>query len=201
MTVDKWWDAGGFNQIFQDQTWPVHDRIAGIQATAMTMILNPTTLNRMYDVEFTVPADEDCLTVPEVMSTVSDEIWSEIEGRPKKSHTARKPLISSLRRNLQSEHVERLIDLSLPNPGFGATARTVANLSTYQLRELHGKMETMITKHEARLDPYSMAHLSEAHDRIGRALDAQYIYNTDDISAGGGMPMFIFGEPTGADSR
>src|SRR5690606_13103862 len=49
MTVDKWWDDGGFGQIYQDNTWPVHDRILGIQASVMTMLLNPTALNRVYD--------------------------------------------------------------------------------------------------------------------------------------------------------
>ena len=44
-------------------------------------------------------------------------------------------------------------------------------------------------------DPFvHLAHLGEAKVRIDRALDAQYIYNTNDIGGGGGMPFIFFGE-------
>ena len=47
---------------------------------------------------------------------------------------------------------------------------------------------------EHRLDPYSIAHLSEAKVRIAKALDAQYIYNLDDIRINLAIPRF-FMEP------
>jgi hypothetical protein len=200
MTVDKWWDAGGFSQIFQDETWPVHDRISGIQASAMTMLLNPTALNRVYDTEYLVDEDEDALTVAEIMFEVSDAIWTELDGRPKRAHTTRKPMISSLRRNLQSEHLARLIDLSLPDSGLGAASSTVSNLSVYQLRKLQESIEGMVSRNESKIDPYSLAHLSEAKVRITKALDAQYIYNTDDISSGGGGIPIMFFEPQSGGS-
>ena len=46
------------------------------------------------------------------------------------------------------------------------------------------------------LDAYTSAHLGEIAVRIEKALDAAYIYNTDDISAGG-MPTFLFGQEAG----
>jgi hypothetical protein len=194
MTVDKWWDGGGFWEIFQDNTWPVHDRILGLQAAALTMVLNPTRLNRVLDNEFRVEADRDYITVPEVLFGVSDAIWSEISAAPTRRYTARQPMISSLRRNLQAEHVKRLIDLSFPNDGFGAAARPVSNLSVFKLREIKGRIDTLMKNHAARLDPYTLAHLDESRVRIEKALDAQYIYNTDAFGTSMSLPFFFFQE-------
>ena len=192
MTVDKWWDRGGFSTIFEDPTWPIHDRILGIQAVTLTMILNPTTLNRVYDNEFRVARDTDALTLPELLFDLSDAIWSEIDKTPEQSYTARKPMISSMRRNLQRELLERLIDLSLPNPSLGTAAKPISNLSIHKLRELKRKIDKTLNRSAARLDPYSVAHLSEASVRIEKALDAQYIYNAADMGGGGfGFPFFF----------
>ena len=109
--------------------------------------------------------------------------------------TPREPMISSLRRNLQREQMERLIDLSLGD-GAGAAGRPIANLSTMKLRELSAKMGKMIDKHGTKLDAYSMAHLTECKMRIDKALEAQYIYN---MSSGGmgGFGGIFFGQPAG----
>ena len=197
MTADKWWDAGGFGSIFDETAWPVHDRILSMQAAALTMLMNPTTLNRVYDNEFRLPADEDAVTLPEVLYGVADAVWAELDGQPGATYTARKPMISSLRRNLQREHLDRLIDLSLPNDRFGAAAKPVANLSVYKLRQLQDKIADVLDNGAADIDPYTVAHLAEAKVRIEKALDAQYIYNTDDLGGGGAAMPFFFLQPTG----
>ncbi|MDG2477039.1 MAG: zinc-dependent metalloprotease [Phycisphaerales bacterium] len=195
MTVDKWWDDGGMRYIFQDATYPIHDRIASIQAMAMNGVLNPQTLNRVYDNEFRATDDEDVLTVPEVLNTVRDSVWGELDGGPQGSYTARSPYITSLRRNAQREHINRLIDLSMPS-GSGFFTAPVSNLSRMQLRELKGSIDSATRRKGANLDPYSQAHLAEASSLIDRALNAQYLYNTDDIAGGGGGSMFPFmGQP------
>ncbi len=195
MTVDKWWDDGGMRDIFEDETFPIHDRIAGIQAMAMNGILNPQTLNRVYDNEFRAFEGEDVLTVPEVLTTVRDSVWGELDGGPQGTYSARSPYITSLRRNAQREHLKRLIDLSMP-AGSGFYTAPVSNLSRMQLRELKSTIDSAMRRKGADLDPYSRAHLAEASSLIDRSLNAQYLYNTDDISAGGGGPMFPFlGQP------
>ncbi len=195
MTVDKWWDEGGFRDIFADPSWPVHDRIMGIQAATLTMMMNPTTLNRVYDNEFRVPSDQDALTLPEILFGISDEIWSELDNKALNgTYTARQPMISSLRRNLQREHLERLIDLSMLDTGFGASGKPIANLSCHKLRELRDKIDQVLNQGAEKIDPYTAAHLGEAMVRIEKALDAQYIYNLDDIRVGFNMPFF-FGQP------
>ena len=194
MTVDKWADEGGFMEMRQDATWPVHDRIMGLQAAALTMVMNPTTLNRVYDNEYRVSEDADAVTLPEVLFAISDSIWSELDDNGAANFTARKPMISSLRRNLQREHLDRLIALSLPGGGYGASSKPVANLCVFKLRELSGKIDKVVKTSSAKIDPYTLAHLSEAKVRIDKALDAQYIYNANDMRGSGGMQPMFFGE-------
>jgi hypothetical protein len=199
MTVDKWWDDGGRNEIMEDPTWAVHDRILGIQAATLTMLMNPTILKRVYDNEFRVPADQDMLTLPELLNSVTSAVWTEIESGPSGSYTNRKPFISSLRRNLQREHMERLIDLSMPGTIRGAAGKPVANLATAKLRELHERIKRINAGDGAgRIDDYSRAHLAEAALRIEKVLDAQFIYNANKIGGGGALPAFFFGQPAAA---
>jgi hypothetical protein len=197
MTVDRWLDAGGFREGMEEAPWSIHDRIGGIQSSALTMLINPTTLRRVYDNEFRVPTGEDALTLPEVMDAVSNAIWSEIEKAPSGNFTNRNPMISSLRRNLQSEHIDRLIDLRMPAMIRGEAGKAVATLATRQLRTLSEKLKGLTEGSRfASLDTYTQAHLTEAKIRIDKALDADYILNP---SAGGGaMPFLMFGQPADA---
>ena len=57
----------------------------GIQATSLSQLLGPTTLRRIYDNELRLPADEDALTLKEVLDTVTDSVWEEIDRPPKAS--------------------------------------------------------------------------------------------------------------------
>ncbi len=175
-----------------DPAWPVHDRILSMQASALTLLMNTTTLRRVYDNEFRVPADKDALTLPELLSAISGEIWSELDGDMSKKFTTRSPMISSLRRNLQREHLERLIDLTLPGNGSSAAYKAISNLCVMELRELKADIDKDLDAAKDALDPYSKAHLYEASQRIGKALDAEFIYNQPPPSAG--IPFLIFGQ-------
>ncbi|MGE3310036.1 MAG: zinc-dependent metalloprotease [Limisphaerales bacterium] len=194
MTVDKWLDDS--SRAFEDPTWPVHDRIMGIQSMVLTRLLNPGTLGRVYDNEFVTPANEDAVTLPEVLKTVEGEIWSELdkgEGR----FTDRQPMVSSLRRNLQREYVERLIDLSMPSAWGQASHRPIGNLALMHLRDLSSRIGKVVDVRKADLDPYTKAHLVEAKLRIDKAVDAGYVLNAGGM--GGGLPfILIMGQTNGA---
>jgi hypothetical protein len=197
MTVQKWSDGDPASNPRTEPTYPIHDRIMGVQSTALTLLLNPTTLRRIYDNEFLVPRDQEALTLPEMMDTVSAAVWSELDGSPDAKSTNREPLISSLRRNLQREHMERLIDLTM-DAGPGAASRPIAQLATMKLKEIEGKISKLLDKNSGKLDSYSLAHLTEARIRIQKALDANYIYNASAIGGGGGFDFFgrTTGRPT-----
>jgi len=173
MTVEKWSDQGGFFSLFQDATYPIHDTVLGVQSSAITMVMNPITLQRVYDNEFRKEPDVDAVTVPEVLDTVVNSAWRELDNLG--DGTVRKPSISSFRRNLQRELLARLIDLTLPDTSFTAAYRPIQNLTVLKLRELKGRIDRGLNN--GGLDPYTKAHLTECSVRIGKALDAGYIYN------------------------
>jgi hypothetical protein len=134
-----------------------------------TRLMNPTTLRRVLDNEFRTPADQDMLTLPELLDTVSTAVWSELEKDPSGGYTVRKPYISSLRRNLQREHLDRMIDLTMPAAGSAEASKAISNLSVFRLRELVRKIDQIIGEKGdkgRKLDAYSLAHLSEAKLRV-----------------------------------
>lgn len=190
LTNDKWADEGV--RSMGESTFPIHDRILGYQASTMTMLMNPTTLRRVFDNEQLVPQDQDALTLPELMSKIFAEVWSELDAKPEGDVSARKPRISSLRRNLQREHLERLIDLAMPTDG-NAVSKPIGSLAMMQLKDLKRKLDATIDARNA-LDPYSIAHLNEAQQRIAKAIDAIYVYNMPSSMGGGGGGIFIFGQ-------
>jgi hypothetical protein len=197
MTVDKWWDEDGINSIFEDPTFPIHERVLAIQSSAMTMLLNPFTLGRVLDNEAFVPADEDALTLPEVMKTVTAAAWTELDSSPNRRYTSRDPMISSFRRNLQKEHIERLIDLTLDDDTTAASQKPIANLARMHLRDIKKKVDGVLGNGgSARLDDYTRAHLEEASVRIDKALDAHYIANMID-----GVPTINLGNLFGAQPQ
>lgn len=168
-----WPDAPGYQSLSRDASYEVHDRISGVQATALTMLLHPTRLRRVYDNEFRTQGEEDTLRLAELFSEVSEAVWSEL-GEKTGSYTVRKPMISSLRRNLQREHLERLIDLSLPDDASSASMRTIANLAVVKLRSISAAIEE---RGDKGLDDYSAAHLADASTRIAKALESVYVAN------------------------
>jgi hypothetical protein len=192
LTVDKWADEGV--RSMGESTFPIHDRILGIQASALTMVMNPTTLRRVYDNEQLVPSDQDAVTLPEVMNRLRTEIWSELDGKFEGEATPRKPRISSWRRNLQREHLDRLIDLAIP--GGSSSNKAISSLSLQQLKEVKGKIDTVLAA-GAGLDPYSQAHLGECTQRITKALDAIYIYNQPSTGGGSPPPFIMLGKEKG----
>jgi hypothetical protein len=197
MTVDKWLDGNDLSAAMADPAWPVHDRIMGLQASALTMIMNPTTLQRIYDNEFRVAADTDMINLPELLDKVSADIWSELDKAPEEKCTARKPLISSLRRNLQREHLERLIDLSLPGAGMTAAYKPISDLAGDELRKIDAKIDHLLKESGDKVDPYTAAHLNDLKALIKKVLNAEYIYNANAL--GGSAPIiFTFGKETGA---
>jgi Met-zincin len=171
LTVDKWWDL---QNNFEEPNWPVHDRILGIQASAMTAMLNPVTLSRVFDNEFRTPGDQDALTLPEVLHTVRTAAWTELDNvDPNKKFTDRQPLISSLRRNLQREHIDRLMDLANNKLGNAPAAKPISDLAAGQLAELRDKLNA--ANGNANLDNYTKAHFRENSARITRLLEARYM--------------------------
>ncbi len=185
MTVDKWLDGNSFS--FEDPAWPVHDRIMGIQSSILSRLMNPGALGRVFDNEILTPAKEDMITLTEVLRTIEAEVWSELDKDGSQA-TDREPMISSLRRNLQREYVERLIDLSMSGNWGGAAQKPLATLALAHLRSLGARLSIA---REKKMDTYSSAHLGETRLRIEKAVDAGYILNAGGLGGGGAVYIVL----------
>jgi hypothetical protein len=112
------------------------------------------------------------------------------------SSTNREPAISSLRRNLQSEHLARLIELSLEEDAGTPASRTIQSLVRMQLHDIHASIQGANPNAigtSSSMDAYTRAHLSDASMKIKKALDAQYAIGSD--NDGGSLGMIRrFGE-------
>lgn len=176
MSYDKWFDGWFIRQDMPDPQLDVHDLVLATQASTLTSLFSPTRLRRICDTEIRIPEREDAFTIYELLDTVQSSIWSELDAAPTAAHTVRMPLISSLRRNLQREHVTRMIGFALMrDPTVGAAAKSTGSLAAAQLRALHSRIETYTEQHSEKLDPYSDAHLQDTKLQIERALDAMHV--------------------------
>ena len=115
--------------------------------------------------------------LPELLETVNAAVWGEIDKECPDGRNDRKPMISSLRRNLQREHMQRLLDLVLQTSDDTAAYKPISNLARMELRTLANRITTSLGKCGDKMDAYTKAHLSESKDRIERALEAGYTYN------------------------
>ena len=123
----------------------------------------------VYDNDFRIPANEDALTVVEIFETLMDSIYGgldDVEGE----WSNRRPMISSIKRNLQAEMTDRLIDLSTGRVRMFRTIRTLALHHTRQLHERIGK----ILQSKSTLDIYTLSHLEDMHERLENALEIVY---------------------------
>lgn len=171
---EYWWDDAEIGSILDDPALDVHDLVGGIQATSLTLLMNPTTLRRVYDNEYRSAGQGDVFTLAEVVTTVTDAAWTECANANGGRHSAESPMISSFRRNLQREHVQRLMDLALIRDMPSPSLRTISTLATQELR----RIDAMVAKAEnGQQDPYTTAHLADIRTRIEKALDAVYVLN------------------------
>jgi len=165
--------------LFRIDPVPYHAQVAAIEAQLKLSDLRLAQMTQLYERDSGRAFD-----VQQRQSEV-DQLKAQLEG-------AKWNLDKTVVQAPADGYVTNL-DLTLPNDGFGAASKAVANLCVYKLRELSGKIEKSL-KTSSRVDAYSLAHLSEAKVRIDKALDAQYIYNVNSLG-GGGMPMMFFGQP------
>jgi hypothetical protein len=168
---EYWWDPSEMQNLMDDPAFNVHDMVGSIQAVSLTLMMNPTTLRRVYDNEFRGQDASDRLTLAEVVTSVTDAAWHECAQASRGTkYSAGTPMISSFRRNLQREHVQRLIDLALLQDVPSPALRTISAMAR---QELIDEMAERASK--AGPDPYTVAHLADVRTRIAKALEAAYV--------------------------
>ncbi len=142
--------------------YPIHDNILFLQSMVLFDLLSYDRLARLRDAELKTEPGQ-AMTIPELFDTLQTGIWGEV------LQPGDRVKLSGLRRALQREYMNALIGMVLRQVDAPEDARTIAR---YELKQLHGKLDRAMRKVDDK-DLYTKAHLEEAHDRIGKALDAE----------------------------
>ncbi|MFB2937476.1 zinc-dependent metalloprotease [Aerosakkonemataceae cyanobacterium BLCC-F154] len=145
--------------------YPIHDRIYRLQSTILRSLLEGDRLHRLLDIELKTLLGE-ALTIPELFDTLQNSIWTEVLGKEELKS------ISSIRRSLQREHLEILLEMVLRKTDVPEDGRTLA---WYELKQLQKAISAKLKKSGEQLDIYTTAHLEEISDRITKTLNASLL--------------------------
>ncbi|MEH2367978.1 zinc-dependent metalloprotease [Nostoc sp.] len=159
------WEHWGNSAPNNRLDYPIHDRILSFQSAILRSLLASDRLNRLQDIELkTLPGE--ALSIPELFDTLQTGIWTEVfaPGEPKP--------ISSIRRSLQREHLNILLQMMLGTTNTPEDGRTLA---WYELRQLQKAIDVRLKQLSESLDVYTLAHLEASGDRITKALNAQLL--------------------------
>ncbi|MEX0771000.1 MAG: zinc-dependent metalloprotease [Balneolaceae bacterium] len=159
------WSHWGMSNTYQGRIdFPLHSTVLGIQTGLLNQLLNPTRLSRIRDTELKF-GRENTVTIPELMSRLSEAIWEE-------AWTAPGTQIPGIRRDLQRVHLNAMIRIVTEAPSnMPADARSVARTT---LQDLHDRLDRRLTPPVFDFNDYTEAHLIESRDRINRALEAGF---------------------------
>ncbi len=159
------WEHWGNSAPNNRLDYPIHDRILSFQSAILRSLLASDRLNRLQDIELkTLPGE--ALSIPELFDTLQTGIWTEVfaPGEPKP--------ISSIRRSLQREHLNILLQMMLGTTNTPEDGRTLA---WYELRQIQKAIDVRLKQLSESLDIYTLAHLEASGDRITKALNAQLL--------------------------
>jgi len=114
------------------------------------------------------------VTIPEILDALDAAIFAEFDTELNGvTFTNRQPMVTSLRRSLQSTMVDRLIAMS---GGMNSMPHPIRTLSTARLNDVKGRIDGVIENGgKGQVDQYTMAHLQDMSTRIGKALDTVYV--------------------------
>jgi hypothetical protein len=162
---------------FSNYEFNVNDRVLAIQRMVMSRFLDSSVLRAIQNSELHAAKDQPVLQLPEVFDALTDAIWTELPTAGHPADKKSKLEISTIRRNLQREHVKRLSNLVLgPNndfsdfifllfDDFGQPAPADARaLARHHLKTINGRIELALDKSDP--DAYSRAHLEQLHAQI-----------------------------------
>ena len=161
--------------------YPVYQQVLSIQKMALSSLLDAENLQRILDIELQATKGQKVLTLPQLFDSLTNSIWSEV---PLDATKQAKISISTIRRNLQRAHMQKLTAIVLgPQSGSGslmqllgdgsgtapADARSLARL---HLKNLNTRLAAAIASKKVTMDAYTNAHLQEIQQQIEKVLGA-----------------------------
>lgn len=173
LTPTRWpdWDLNS-SMASSRVDYPVHDNVSRIQGQFLSLVMSPTVIQRVYDAELKTKTAEK-FTAAELITKLRDGIWDLPEEGEK--FTDEKPGISSIRRNLQRQHL-RMMMAAATSAELSPDVKSMLRMAARELSEQIGRtLEKAKVADGSRLDFATRAHLTECKSAIDRALSATLI--------------------------
>jgi hypothetical protein len=187
--AERWmhWGSDGFYGAGVDIS--VFERILAIQKIVLSHCLSSATLARLENQQLQSDPGSNPLKMEEVFRALTDGIWSDLDNLSKPgADKSAKASLSTVRRNLEREHLTRLSNMVLGsnassygdlygyviflrggNAGPPADARALAR---FHLKEIGRRISHVLEPSNTTIDDTSRAHLEECRHRIAKVLDA-----------------------------
>ncbi|PAX60408.1 zinc-dependent metalloprotease [Brunnivagina elsteri] len=163
LAPSRWQHWGNYIPISR-LDYPIHERIFEMQSQILRSLFAGERLSRLLDIELKTTLD-NALTIPQLFNTLQSGIWSEVFIAKKEKPQS----ISSIRRAIQREYLDILLEMVLRKVEVPEDGRTIA---WYELRQLKKAIYSTLRKSK-NLDLYTLAHLEESNSRIIKALNAE----------------------------
>jgi len=133
--------------------------VLSMQRQVLDQVMSDVVAARVIDSQGLVTNPKDAFTLSELYDTLQDAIWSELK-------TGRE--ITPMRRNLQREHLRRMVAMLLhPSPNTPADA---ASLMRMDAQQLAGELRKV--KAKPAYSKETRAHLAQSLDMLEQALKA-----------------------------
>ncbi len=183
--VEKWYHWGSESAFGMPVDYSLLDRVLQIQKIALSQCLSADVLTRLQNQELQADPETNPLKMAEVFRRLTDGIWTELKG-PAQEAKEKSLAVSTIRRNLQREHLKRLAEMTLgdarmnPNDVYvylffsdaGSVPADARALARMHLKEIQGKLGAALESKDVAIDDTTRAHLEECRDRIGKVLEA-----------------------------
>lgn len=190
LAAERWYHWGNDSLASGGQAdYPVNQRILAIQKIVLSQCFDAGVLSRLQNQELEADPGSEPLKMAEVFSVLTQGVWSDLavpaeKGEGKKDQEL---TLSTIRRNLQREHLRRLCTLVLGSRrspyedmfvfisfsgGGGSVPADARSLARLHLREISNRIGKTLDQEGVKIDDTSRAHLEECRHKIGKVLDA-----------------------------
>ncbi len=147
----------------QQIDYPIHQRVMGVQATALVRLYSPDILGRLVNNQERYNDGDDVYAMYDLFTDVRRSIWGEVI-KPSK--------VNSFRRQLQLAHLRLITNLYL-----GSSSRYPSDARTLAANDLDVLLKAARTAASAGgLDEISRAHFKEVVRQIEAAQEARRVY-------------------------
>ena len=143
--------------------FPIHNIVRNLQRSTLIRIHDPRIIHRVHDNVLKVQKRDDKFTIIELFNTVSDELWSELNGIEE---------INSFRRETQSFYIDLLTIIYFDKNSL--FPRDTKSISYSTLRKIRINISEALPYYVFE-DETTSAHLRSMINKIDSILDAQVV--------------------------